>query len=62
LAAVSSIGTSWNVFKNNTSIIKATDLIYFTGLTGNSMFSMGGCTNMTEVTIPPNVTKLSGDF
>lgn len=62
LSSIVALGAYWNVFQNNTNIIKATDFIYFTGLTGNGMFSMKGCTNMTEVTIPPNVTKLNGDF
>lgn len=62
LSSIVALGTYWNVFQNNTNIIKATDFIYFTGLTGQGMFSMSGCTNMTEVTIPPNVTKLRGDF
>lgn len=62
LAAVSSLGANWNVFQNNTNIIKATDLIYFSGLTGSNMFSMQGCTNMTEVTLPPNVTQLNSTF
>lgn len=62
LAAVSRLGSKWDVFKNNTSIIKATDLIYFSGLTGSNMFSMYGCTNMTEVTLPPNITQLDATF
>lgn len=62
LAAVSSLGAKSNVFKNNTSIIKATDLIYFSRLTGSNMFSMYGCTNMTEVTLPPNITQLNATF
>jgi hypothetical protein len=42
---------------------KATDLIYFTGITGRSNTPrLLGCTNLTEITIPPNLHDLDGNF
>lgn len=58
LSSVVNLNSTWNIFQNNTDLIKANDFIYFTGLTGESMFTMGGCTNLTEVTLPPNINLL----
>lgn len=61
LAAVTNVG--WDTFTNNTTLTKATDLIYFTGITGRGNTPrLLGCTNITEITIPPNLHDLSGDF
>lgn len=60
LAAVTNTG--WDTFTNNTTLTKATDLIYFTGLTGNNCPRFYGCTNLTEITIPPNIHVLQNGF
>lgn len=61
LAAVTDVG--WDTFTDNTTLTKATDLIYFTGITGrNNTPRLGGCTNLTEITIPPNLHDLAGGF
>ena len=61
LAAVTNVG--WDTFTNNTTLTKATDLIYFTGITGRSNTPrLLYCTNLTEITIPPNLHDLDGNF
>jgi hypothetical protein len=61
LAAVTNVG--WNTFANNTTLTKATDLEYFTGITSRSNTPrLLGCTNITEITIPPNLHDLDGGF
>ena len=61
LAAVTNVGA--DTFKNNTTLTKATDLIYFTGIIGRGNTPIfEGCTNLTEITIPPNLHVLDGRF
>lgn len=60
LAAVTNAG--FDTFTGNTNIIKATDLIYFTGITGNNCPRFHACSNMTEITVPPNLYVLSNGF
>lgn len=48
-----------NTFKNNTTITNGDDFVYFTGLTGNGgNMDVSGCTNMTQITLPPNITQM----
>lgn len=59
LQAVTNPGAA---FRNNTNITKFNEFQYFTGLinpasTTNQLFS--GCTNLEEITLPPNLTMLS---
>ena len=61
LAAVTNCG--WSTFTDNTSIIKANDLKYFTGISGSGNSPrFAGCTNLTEITIPPNLHVLNAAF
>ena len=55
-AAVTSLGT---VFKNNTTIKTFNELQYFTGLTSLVASAFEGCTALTTVTIPANVTAIN---
>lgn len=56
IRSVTSIG---QVFKNNTSITKFNELSYFTGLNATNWGLLSGCTNLTEVTLPNNVTTIT---
>lgn len=62
-ARVTIIGT-W--FKGNTTITSFNELIYFTGITsftgGWQTSSFYGCTNLVELTLPPNCKNLPTYF
>ena len=53
--AITSIGT---IFANNTSITKFNELAYFKGLTTLNEGNFAGCTNLTDIVIPSNVTSI----
>ena len=54
-AAVTNLGT---VFKSNKTITSFNELQFFTGLTEIENFAFMGCTNLTSVIIPENVTTI----
>lgn len=55
-AAVTSLGS---VFKNNTTILKFSELQYFTGLTSIASSAFEGCTSLTTITLPANITAIN---
>lgn len=54
-AAVTDLG---RVFKGNTTITSFDELQYFTGLTNIARNEFNGCSNLTSVSIPSNVTRI----
>ena len=54
-AAVTDLGT---VFKGNTDITSFNELQYFTGLTEIPSQAFMGCSNLTSVVIPDNITQI----
>jgi len=57
-AAVTDLGT---VFRDNTTITSFDELQYFTGLTSIAGGAFFGCSSLTSVIIPENVTILADD-
>lgn len=59
-AAVTTLRTGYHVtcFSNNTSIVSANDLKYFTGLTVLAEYCFQGCTGLVSATIPANVETI----
>ena len=57
-AAVTSIGT---VFYNNKNVTHFDEFEYFTSVTAISANGFRGCTSLTTLTIPKNVTSLGND-
>ena len=54
-AAVTSLG---NIFKSNSSITSFNELQYFTGLVSIDQGAFDGCSRLTFITIPSNVTSI----
>lgn len=55
-ANVTNLGT---VFQSNTNITAFEELSYFTGLTAIPNNAFNGCTNLTRIVIPENITSIS---
>ena len=49
-------------FSNNKAITSFDELRYFTGLNALTMVEFEGCSNLSTITIPKNVTSFSGSY